>query len=242
MRNLRTARGRLVASAAVIVSSFMLGGCNSMPDSVSKSVSEFFFGDDQFHAGYECRMKGNMDLCRLSNRLADLEGQCRNWKSGLACAEYGKVFAYGEGIVKPDKKKAQEMFDQGCELKSEDSCKLAKLMKEGRMPETAEEVLPGLSVSTHETRRRSFVAGSLGWITWTCPGSPSEDDLKAANNLKEYAKLEYPELHGEYPEYWTPGMGTAFGRDKSWYMRQGFKLARRPGTETAGFWGWLLSD
>ena len=134
----------------------------------------------------------------------------------------------------------KEHFDKGCELKSKESCDLALKFKNGTMPETADKVLPGVEVSTYETRQRAFVASTIAsYAVMTCPGPVSDVFVKQSEAIKAYGRKEYPSIKEEFPEYWG-GYGMLPGRDKAWYMNASRRMSMRPGTEDSGIIGWLM--
>ncbi len=139
--------------------------------------------------------------------------------------------------------KAQKYFDMGCEFKSNESCDLALKHKNGTMPEKAEDVLPGVEVSSYETQLRAFAGHTLlAYAVNTCPGPVSDVELEQAENIKAYGRKHYPSIRAQFHEYWTSGMGMYPGRDKRWYVRASRNMNLRPGMEDTGVMGWLLSE
>ncbi|MGN0909168.1 MAG: hypothetical protein ACI4NA_06065, partial [Succinivibrio sp.] len=166
-------------------------------------------------------------------KFTDLRNQCKLWNNGLAYAEFAKLHTFGFGSIKPDLEKAQKFYDLGCEKKSEESCALAKQMKEGTLPKDPDQVLSGIEVSTPETQGRAAVSMTITNVTYTCPGAPSERSLKQAANVKSFVTRHYPSVKADFPEYWLPEMEPLQGRDGSWYILAGKAMEYRPGDQPA---------
>ncbi len=226
---------RAAAAAGVALAALASGGCNTLEQAINTFTNPV--EDDML---IKCSMRNDEDACRYLDKYNDVKKQCTVWESGLACAELGKIYAYGEKEVGPDKVRAQKYFDKGCELKSKESCDLALKFKNGTMPETADKVLPGVEVSTYETRQRAFVASTIAsYAVMTCPGPVSDVFVKQSEAIKAYGRKEYPSIKEEFPEYWG-GYGMLPGRDKAWYMNASRRMSMRPGTEDSGIIGWLM--
>lgn len=223
--------GRLALAASALAAAALLSGCNTL----EQAMHSFTQRSDEADILVKCSVQGDENACLRLDRYNDVKNQCTIWESGIACAELGKIWAYGENELRPEKVMAQKYFDMGCQFKSKESCDLALKFKNGTMPKTAAEVLPEVEVSSYDTQMRAFVGHTLfAYIVNTCPGPISETRLEQAANFKAYARKHYPSLREEFPEYWTGGMGMLPDRDKMWYREASARMNRRPGAQPSG--------
>ena len=232
-------KSKLALVALILGAVAVVNGCTSTyGDGVKRRVSRMYnFHTNANQLTLKCN-KGDEEACLTYAKFADVFNQCKNWNSGIACAEYGKINYYGDGkLIKPDLDEALYNLDYGCNLKTnnQESCDLAKQIRTKTMPEDPNEVLKGIEVSTPDTQARAFAAYSIQGVVRTCPGAPNQTDAERAANLKSFVRKHYPQLRDRFPEYWWDGMAPRQGRNVGWYMMVPNKLAERPGSEARYF-------
>ena len=233
-------KSKLALVALIFSAVAVVNGCNSTYwDGVKRRVSRMAnFDTNKNQLTLKCD-HGDEEACLTYAKFSDVFNQCNFWKSGIACAEYGKINYYGDGkLIKPDLDEALYYLDYGCNLKTnnQESCDLAKQIRTKTMPEDPNEVLKGIEVSTPDTQARAFAAYSLnGGVVRTCPGAPSQTEAEEAANLKNFVRKHFPQLRDRFPEYWWDGMAPGQGRDAVWYGGVTKKLYNRPGSEDRYF-------
>lgn len=232
-------KARLVVAAVILGAITVVSGCSSTDwTDLKRGVSRYFtFDSNEHRISYKCHTNDE-EACLTLAKFNDVYDQCRFWKNGIACAEYGKINYYGDGkLIKPDLDEALYYLDYGCKLNTnnQESCDLAKQIRTKTMPEDPNEVLKGIEVSTPDTQARAFAAYSISGVVRTCPGDPSESEAEHAAYLKSFVRKHYPQLRNRFPEYWWDGMAPRQGRNVGWYMMVPNKLAERPGSEARYF-------